>query len=107
MDLATRPATFLWLIAATGTLLVATHRMDPVNLLPFMFLGTTFGARLLGIAYGLGGLRTDFWRPGTCKSHSTKPNSPCGNIRANRSTARRQQLWCSTTSPSGTALECR
>lgn len=58
MDLATRPATFLWLIAATGTLLVATHRMDPVNLLPFMFLGTTFGARLLGIAYGLGGLRT-------------------------------------------------
>lgn len=58
IDLATRPATFLWLIAATGTLLVATHRMDPVNLLPFMFLGTTFGARLLGIAYGLGGLRT-------------------------------------------------
>ena len=58
MDLATRPSTFLWLIATTGTLLVVTHRMDPVNLLPFLLLGTTFGVRLLGIAYGLGGIRT-------------------------------------------------
>ena len=57
MDLATRPATFLWLIAVTGTLLVVTGRMDPVNLLPFLLLGTTFGARLLNIAYGLGGIR--------------------------------------------------
>jgi ATP-binding cassette subfamily B protein IrtA len=58
MDLATRPATFLWLIAGTGTLLVVTSRMNPVNLLPFLLLGTTFGARLLNIAYGLGGIRT-------------------------------------------------
>ncbi|OBA77312.1 iron ABC transporter permease [Mycobacterium sp. 1554424.7] len=57
MDLATRPSTFLWLIAAAGTLLVAGGRMDPVHLLPFLLLGTTFGARLLGIAYGLGGIR--------------------------------------------------
>jgi ATP-binding cassette subfamily B protein IrtA len=57
MDLATRPSTFLWLIGATGTLLVVTHRMDPVNLLPFLLLGTTFGAQLLGIGYGLGGIR--------------------------------------------------
>ena len=58
MDLSTRPATFLWLIAVTGTLLVVTHhRMDPANLLPFLLLGTTFGARLLNIAYGLGGIR--------------------------------------------------
>ncbi|QLL06085.1 ABC transporter ATP-binding protein/permease [Mycobacterium vicinigordonae] len=57
MDLATRPATFLWLIATTGTLLVVTHQMDPVDLLPFLLLGTTFGARLLGIGYGLGGIR--------------------------------------------------
>ncbi|MDT5319413.1 MAG: ATP-binding cassette, subfamily bacterial IrtA/YbtP [Mycobacterium sp.] len=57
MDLATRPTTFLWLIAVTGTLLVVTHRMDPANLLPFLLLGTTFGARLLHIAYGLGGIR--------------------------------------------------
>jgi ATP-binding cassette, subfamily B, bacterial IrtA/YbtP len=57
MDLATRPSTFLWLIALTGTLLIAGGRMDPVNLLPFLLLGTTFGARLLGIAYGLGGIR--------------------------------------------------
>lgn len=58
MDLTTRPSTFLWLIASAGTLLVVTHRMDPVNLLPFLLLGTTFGVRLLGIAYGLGGIRT-------------------------------------------------
>ncbi|MCV7101552.1 ABC transporter ATP-binding protein/permease [Mycobacterium palustre] len=57
MDLATRPSTFLWLIAVTGTLLAVTHRMAPVDLLPFLLLGTTFGARLLGIAYGLGGIR--------------------------------------------------
>jgi ATP-binding cassette subfamily B protein IrtA len=57
MDLVTRPSTFLWLIALTGTLLIVSHRMDPVNLLPFLLLGTTFGARLLGIAYGLGGIR--------------------------------------------------
>jgi ATP-binding cassette subfamily B protein IrtA len=57
MDLVTRPATFLWLIAVTGTLLVTAGRMNPVNLLPFLLLGTTFGARLLGIAYGLGGIR--------------------------------------------------
>ena len=57
MDLVTRPSTFLWLIAGTGTLLVVAGRMDPVDLLPFLLLGTTFGARLLNIAYGLGGIR--------------------------------------------------
>lgn len=57
MDLATRPSTFLWLIATAGTLLVVTHRMDPVNLLPFLLLGTTFGTRLLGIGYGIAGIR--------------------------------------------------
>ncbi len=57
MDLATRPSTFLWLIGVAGTLLVVARRMDPVNLLPFLLLGTTFGARLLGIGYGVGGIR--------------------------------------------------
>lgn len=57
MDLATRPSTFLWLIATTGTLLIVGNAMDPVNLLPFLLLGTTFGSRLLGIAYGVGGIR--------------------------------------------------
>ncbi|NLU82548.1 ABC transporter ATP-binding protein/permease [Rhodococcus sp. HNM0569] len=57
MDLATRPVTFLWLIAVVGTVLVTTDRLDPVDLLPFLFLGTTFGARLLGIGYGVSGLR--------------------------------------------------
>jgi ATP-binding cassette, subfamily B, bacterial IrtA/YbtP len=57
MDLVTRPTTFLWLILGTGTLLVVGGQMKPVNLLPFLLLGTTFGARLLNIAYGLGGIR--------------------------------------------------
>ena len=57
MDLVTRPATFLWLIAAVGTPLIVSGAMEPVNLLPFLLLGTTFGARLLGIGYGLGGIQ--------------------------------------------------
>jgi ATP-binding cassette subfamily B protein IrtA len=57
MDLVTRPSTFLWLIAAAGSLFVVSGTMQPAALLPFLVLGTTFGARLLGIGYGLGGLR--------------------------------------------------
>lgn len=58
MDLATRPPTFLWLIAVTGTLLIVGGAMEPVNILPFLLLGTAFGARLLGIGYGLSGIRS-------------------------------------------------
>lgn len=57
IDLVTRPATFLVLICSLGTLLITTGGMDPVSLLPFLLLGTTFGARLMGIGYGLAGLR--------------------------------------------------
>ena len=57
MDLVTRPTTFLWLIAAVGTPLVVGGSLDPVDLLPFLLLGTTFGARLLGIGYGLAGIQ--------------------------------------------------
>src|SRR5690606_29317413 len=48
----------LWIILVAGVPLVVTGRMDPVNLLPFLLLGTTFGARLLGIGYGLSGIQT-------------------------------------------------
>jgi ATP-binding cassette subfamily B protein IrtA len=57
MDLATRPATYLWLIATAGTAFVVSGAMQPTTLLPFLVLGTTFGSRLLGMAYGFGGLR--------------------------------------------------
>ena len=57
MDLVTRPQTFLLLICVFGTLRIASFGMSPVALLPFLLLGTTFGARLLGIGYGLSGLR--------------------------------------------------
>lgn len=56
MDLVTRPATSLWLIMVIGTPLVLSGSLIAVNLLPFLLLGTTFGARLLGIGYGLGGV---------------------------------------------------
>lgn len=57
MDLVTRPSTFLWLIVTAGTAFVAAGWTTPTALLPFLVLGTTFGSRLLGIAYGLGGIR--------------------------------------------------
>ncbi|MFT4216557.1 MAG: ATP-binding cassette domain-containing protein [Micropruina sp.] len=58
MDLATRPTTSLLLIVVLGAALVGGGSMQPASLLPFLLLGTTFGARLLGIGYGLSGLRT-------------------------------------------------
>jgi ATP-binding cassette subfamily B protein IrtA len=57
MDLVTRPSTFLWLIVTAGTAFVVAGWTTPAALLPFLVLGTTFGNRLLGIAYGLGGIR--------------------------------------------------
>lgn len=57
MDMVTRPSTFLWLILAVATPLVVAGALDPVDLLPFLLLGTTFGSRLLGIGYGLGGIQ--------------------------------------------------
>jgi ATP-binding cassette subfamily B protein IrtA len=57
IDLVTRPTTFLVLIAVFGTLFITTGSLDPVSLLPFLLLGTTFGTRLLGIGYGLSGLQ--------------------------------------------------
>ncbi len=57
MDLVTRPGTLSWLIAVAGTLMVIGGGLDVVGLLPFLLLGTAFGTRLLGIGYGLSGLR--------------------------------------------------
>ncbi|MGX1810670.1 ABC transporter ATP-binding protein/permease [Nocardia sp. NPDC055321] len=57
MDLITRPVTFLWLTLTVGTAMIVSGSLEPVDLLPFLFLGTTFGSRLLGIGYGLSGLR--------------------------------------------------
>lgn len=58
MDLATRPSTSLLLIVLLGTLLVVGGAMNPIDLLPSLLLGTTFGSRLMGIGYGLSGVRT-------------------------------------------------
>lgn len=58
MDLVTRPATFVLLIAVAGTALVVSGTTPPVDLIAFFVLGTTFGTRLLALGYGLGGLST-------------------------------------------------
>lgn len=57
MDLATRPATFLLLICVFGVLRITGGSTEPLDLLPFLLLGTTFGSRLLGIGYGLSGIK--------------------------------------------------
>jgi len=49
----TRPTTFLWLIATVGTFFVTAETLSPASLLSFLFLGVTFGPKLLGMAYGL------------------------------------------------------
>jgi ATP-binding cassette subfamily B protein IrtA len=57
IDQVTRPMTFLVLISVVGTALITAGWMDPVSLLPFLLLGTTFGSKLLGIGFGLSGLQ--------------------------------------------------
>ena len=58
MDLATRPVDVPVAHRAHGHP-ADRHRTGWIRstCLPFLLLGTTFGARLLGIAYGLGGIR--------------------------------------------------
>lgn len=58
MDLVTRPGTLGLLVLAVGVPRVVSGGLAAVDLLPFLVLGTTFGARLVGIGYGLGGIRT-------------------------------------------------
>lgn len=57
MTLATRPATLLLTIALAATPLVLNGSTSIANVLPFIFLGTTFATRLLAIGYQLQGLR--------------------------------------------------
>jgi ATP-binding cassette subfamily B protein IrtA len=92
MDLATRPATSVMLLVLLGTLLITTGSMDAAALLPFMLLGTTFGARLLGIGYGLSGLRSgllaarriqntlDERELGTADAMSATADHPAGHV---------------------------
>ncbi|MEV0826808.1 ABC transporter ATP-binding protein/permease [Nonomuraea rubra] len=96
IDLVTRPATFLLLICGLGTLLVTAGSMDPVALLPFLLLGTTFGARLLAVGYGLSGLRAgllaarriqvtlDEDELGTRPADGTAPRVPAGRVEFDR-----------------------
>ncbi|MFC7109125.1 ATP-binding cassette domain-containing protein [Nonomuraea rubra] len=96
IDLVTRPATFLLLICGLGTLLVTAGSMDPVALLPFLLLGTTFGARLLAVGYGLSGLRSgllaarriqvtlDEDELGTRPADGTAPRVPAGRVEFDR-----------------------
>ncbi|PQM45734.1 Iron import ATP-binding/permease protein IrtA [Mycobacterium talmoniae] len=75
MDLVTRPSTFLWLITVVGTALIVGDRMDPVNLLPFLLLGTTFGADCWASGWAWAASGPACWRRAGCRSPSTNPNS--------------------------------
>ncbi len=96
------PATFLWLIAATGTLLVATHPVDPVNLFAVMFLDFPRSVPACSGSLWLGGLRTGLWRPGTCRSPRQRASSPMRNIPRRTARRRRRQQRGVRPSPSGT-----
>lgn len=58
MSMVTSPATIIWLLAIVGGMRIIAGTLDPIDLLPFFFLGTTVGAKLLGIGYGLGELQS-------------------------------------------------
>ena len=55
--LLTDAATFLWIVVVVGGLMITTDHLAAADLLPFLLLGTTFGPRLLGLAYGMVGVR--------------------------------------------------
>lgn len=55
--LLTDPMTFLAIIVVGGAALIWADSLSPADLLPFLLLGTTFGGRLLAIAYNGVGLR--------------------------------------------------
>lgn len=56
-QLVTQPPTFLLLIVVVGMWKISYGGMTHADLLPFIFLGTTFGAQLLAVLYGLAPVR--------------------------------------------------
>jgi ATP-binding cassette subfamily B protein IrtA len=56
-QLAIQPPTFLLLITAAGCWRVLSGGMAPADLLPFLFLGTVFGAQIMAVMYGFVPLR--------------------------------------------------
>lgn len=57
MTLVSQPSTFLLVICLAGTPLVLTDKIGVETMLPFLFLGTTFAAKLLALGYQLQHLR--------------------------------------------------
>lgn len=55
--LLTDAVTLLAVIVVAGAALVSLGTLSPGDLLPFLLLGTTFGTRLLALAYNAAGLR--------------------------------------------------
>lgn len=56
-QLVIQPPTFLLLIVAVGMWKISYGGMTHAELLPFIFLGTTFGGQLLAVLYGLAPVR--------------------------------------------------
>jgi ATP-binding cassette subfamily B protein IrtA len=51
-QLAIQPPAFLLLITAAGCWRILSGGMAPADLLPFLFLGTAFGAQIMSVMYG-------------------------------------------------------
>jgi ATP-binding cassette subfamily B protein IrtA len=51
-QLAIQPPAFLLLISAAGCWRILSGGMAPADLLPFLFLGTAFGAQIMAVMYG-------------------------------------------------------
>lgn len=51
-QLAIQPPAFLLLIVTAGCWRIVSGRMDAADLLPFLFLGTAFGAQITSVLYG-------------------------------------------------------
>ncbi|MGE0282881.1 MAG: ABC transporter ATP-binding protein/permease [Rhizobiaceae bacterium] len=51
-QLAIQPPTFLLVIIAGGIWRISSGGMTPAELLPFLFLGTAFGAQIMALLYG-------------------------------------------------------
>lgn len=57
-SLLNRPFIVLALLVAVGWLFIAAGWTRPVDLIPFLILGTSFGGQLMGISHAVGGLGT-------------------------------------------------
>ena len=107
MDLVTRPSTFLWLIAGTGTLLVVARPDEPGGSVAVLVAGhhvrrPTARHRLRSRRHP----RRHAGRPAPA-DHARRARTRRAGQAGRSPPATRRPRWCSTTSASATAPACR